>query len=367
MVQITKIQLFSLMLLFEIGSTTLFALGIGAKQDAWIVILIASFMSLGLLWIFTEIQKQYPDKNLVEILQSLLGKWLSFPLILLYALYFYSNASFNFYEFGEIIRTTFLENTPQLVILSVFMFTTIYMVFLGVEVIGRTAEILMPVLIIFLLSTFFLASISGALDFRELFPVLENGWNPVLKEVLNVVNFPFGESIIFFMFWHFIDKKESARKISLLVVGITGTVLVLTNLIIIMVLGSELAAKAEIPLLRVLFDINIADIITNLDIIGVTVLFIGGFYKTLLNFYGALLTVTTLFKLTNHKWTAIIMGISLIAYSVIYFQNITFHRWVGTEMNTPYIHRIFQSIPIIILIMIWLKNKPKNQLKRKGA
>jgi spore germination protein KB len=348
------------MLLFEIGSTTLFVLGIGAKQDAWIVILIATFISLGLVWIFTEIQKQYPDKNLVEILQCMLGKWLSVPLILLYALYFFSSASFNFYEFGEIIRTTFLENTPQLVILSVFMFTSIYMITLGFEVIARTAEILMPVLMIFLLITYFLASISGKLDIQELFPVLENGIKPVLKEVYPVINFPFGESVVFLMYWHMINKKESIRKITLLVVCMTGGILVLSNLIIITILGPELAAKAEIPLLRVLFDINIADIITNLDIIGVIVIFIGGFYKTVLNFYGAVLAVTTLFKFTNKKWMTIIMGIGLIVYSMTYYQNITFHRWVGFEFNTPYIHGIFSSMPILILLMIWLKNKTKN-------
>jgi spore germination protein KB len=352
------------MLLFEIGSTTLFALGIGAKQDAWIVVLIATFISLGLVWIFTEIQKQYPSKNLIEILQSLLGKWLSVPLILLYALYFYRSASLNFYEFGEIIRTTFLINTPLLVVLGVFMFTAIYMIILGVEVIGRTAEILMPVLIIFLLSTYFLIISSGKVDFQEIFPVLESGIKPVLKEVPHVINFPFGESIIFLMYWKFIDEKESIRKISLLVFGITGGLLVLTNMIIIMTLGSELAMKTEIPLLKIIFDINIADIITNLDIIGVIMIFIGGFYKTVLNLYGAVLAVTTLFKNTNQKWVAIIMGISLIVYSMISFRNITFHRWAGDEIYTPYVHTIFQSIPILIVIMIWLKSKTKYQRPR---
>ena len=361
MEQITKTQLFSLMLLFEIGSTTLFALGIGAKQDAWIVILIATIISFGLIWIFTQIQKQYPDKNLVEILQSLLGKWLSVPIILLYALYFFSSASFNFYEFGEIIRTTFLVNTPQLVILSVFIFTSIYMISLGFEVIARTGEILMPVLIIFLVTTYFLASISGALDIQELFPVLENGIKPVLKEVFPVVNFPFGESVVFLMYWHMLNKKEAIRKISLLVIGLTGGILILTNLMIITMLGPELAAKAEIPLLRVLFDINIADIITNLDIIGVIVIFIGGFYKTVLNFYAAVLAVTTLFKVKNKKWMTIIMGIGLILYSITYFENISFHRWVGFEFNSTYIHGIFSFMPIFILLLSWLKLKTKNQ------
>ncbi|WP_235991829.1 GerAB/ArcD/ProY family transporter [Metabacillus schmidteae] len=365
MEKITKSQLFSLMLLYEVGSTTLFALGIGAKQDAWIVILIATMISLGLVWIFTELQKQYPDKNLVEILQILLGKWLSVPLILLYALYFFSSASFNFYEFGEIIRTTFLVNTPQLVILGVFMFTSIYMITLGFEVIARTGEILMPVLIIFLFTTYFLASISGALDLQEILPVLENGIKPVLKEVLPVVNFPFGESVVFLLYWHMINKKESIRKIALLVICITGVILILTNLMIITMLGPELAAKAEIPLLRVLFDINIADIVTNLDIIGVIVIFIGGFYKTVLNFYASVLAVSTLFKWTNKKWLTIIMGLGLIVYSVTYFENISFHRWIGFEFNTNYLHGIFGSLPILILMLTWLKSKTNNQkLKR---
>jgi spore germination protein KB len=163
------------------------------------------------------------------------------------------------------------------------------------------------------------------------------------------------------MYWKFMDKKESIRKISLLVFGITGGLLVLTNMIIIMTLGSELAMKTEIPLLKIIFDINIADIITNLDIIGVIMIFIGGFYKTVLNLYGAVLAVTTLFKNTNQKWVAIIMGISLIVYSMISFRNITFHRWAGDEIYTPYVHTIFQSIPILIVIMIWLKSKTKYQ------
>ncbi|WP_078409883.1 GerAB/ArcD/ProY family transporter [Priestia abyssalis] len=364
MIQITKSQLLSLMLLYEIGSTTLFALGIRAKQDAWIAVLFATLISLGLLWIYTEIQKQYPGKDFVDILQSLLGKWLATPLILLYALYFFSDASFNFYEFGEIIRTSFLTDTPQFAILGVFIFTVVYMVILGVEVIARTAEILMPVLIIFLLSTYLVASMSGSLEIKELFPVLGNGIQPILKEVLPVINFPFGESIVFLMYWHFMDKKESVRKISLLVIGITGVLLMLSDIIIIMILGAELAAKSEIPLLRVLFDINIADILTNLDIIGVTIMFIGGFYKTVLNFYGAVLVVTTLFKSANQKWVAIVMGISLMVYSMIYFRNITFQRWIGGEVWLPYIVTIFQAIPILILIMIWLKSKTRNQLTR---
>lgn len=52
--RINEYQHFSLIVLFEIGSTTLFARGIEVKQDAWIAILIAMLMGLyhvmGLYW-----------------------------------------------------------------------------------------------------------------------------------------------------------------------------------------------------------------------------------------------------------------------------------------------------------------------------
>lgn len=55
MFRINKKQLFCLMMLFEIGSTTLFTLGIEAKQDAWISILISILIGLILLKIYIKI------------------------------------------------------------------------------------------------------------------------------------------------------------------------------------------------------------------------------------------------------------------------------------------------------------------------
>ncbi|GAA3329827.1 hypothetical protein GCM10020331_079870 [Ectobacillus funiculus] len=44
-------------------------------------------------------------------------------------------------------------------------------------------------------------------------------------------------------------------------------------------LGPELAANSAIPLLHVLLAINIADIITNVDLLAILVIFfIGGFF-----------------------------------------------------------------------------------------
>jgi len=96
-------------MLFEIGSTTLFSLGIKAKQDAWLVVIIAMLTGFGLLWIYTELQKNFPDKNLVGIIIALIGKPLGIPLAFLYAYYFIESSVLNFSEFGFLVNMTFFK------------------------------------------------------------------------------------------------------------------------------------------------------------------------------------------------------------------------------------------------------------------
>ncbi len=100
MIHISNTQLFMLIVAFQVGSTTLFALGIGAGRDAWIVILLASFIGFIFLWVFTEIAKQYPGINFSGILKEVLGNKLAVLILFSYAIYFYGQAHHNFYEFG---------------------------------------------------------------------------------------------------------------------------------------------------------------------------------------------------------------------------------------------------------------------------
>lgn len=154
MERITNVQLFTLIVAFEIGSTTLFVLGIGAKQDAWIVVILAFVVSLSLLWVYTQFPKYFPEKNFSEILHATLGPKTAKPLLLLYGLFFLSQTTHNFYEFGMLINLTALPQTPLLVILYLSSFIMIYTLSLGFEVLARTGEILLPYLLAFLIITF---------------------------------------------------------------------------------------------------------------------------------------------------------------------------------------------------------------------
>ena len=356
MERISTIQLFTLIVTFEIGSTTLFAQGIGAGRDAWIVILISYVIGLGLLWVFTQIPKYYPNKNFSEILNATLGVKIAKPLLLLFGLYFLSQSLHNFYEFGMLINMTALPKTPLLVILYLFIFVVIYILSLGVEVLARTAEIFLPYLLFFLISTFIVNSFSDTFELDNLLPILGDGIKPVLVEVHYVVAFPFGEMVVFLMFWHYVNKPTLIRKTTIVAVSL-ATILIIMNVIVMLaVLGPELAANTEIPLLETLLSINIANIITNLDSVAVFILFIGGFFKTAIHFMGFCLVITWLLNGIKPVWYITILGLLLPLLATYRFSGLDDQRWKGTEGGI-YSILLFSALPILLLIIIFLKKK----------
>lgn len=357
--RISNFQLFALIILHEIGSTTLFARGIEARQDAWIAILTGMLMGFIMLWVYTAIQQSYPEKNLPEILTTVLGKWVALPLILLYAFHFFFISVFNLREFTELFTITILPKTPVTVLIVFVMLTTVYAASSGIEVVARSAEMALPFFLFFLILTYALTFGSGIVDLSRLKPVLENGWKPVISTAFpSIVNFPFGEMSLFLMYWKYVNTKSSIRKVSFLSVGISGIFLTISVIIMISVLGVRMTSGTWIPLFEIIKLINVGDFITNLDTIGVVFMLVGGFFKMTLFFYGGVLVLQSLFKFRQQIWLILLSAVGTASFSIIYFPNLIFHRWVGLMVHIPYIDTIFDIIlPVLLLMIIWVKTK----------
>lgn len=357
MIKISKGQLLSLIILYEIGSTTLFALGIDAKQDAWLAILVSMIIGLGLLWIYSQIQQAYPDQNLGGIFVTVCGKWVGYSFALLYSLYFFIDASFNFWEFGDITVLLLFNETPLSAVLVSSLILIIYAVFLGIEVIARTCQVLTPIVLLFLVLIFAIV-LSGDVEFNRLQPVLENGLMPVFQAAFpEIISFPFGEVIVFLLYWKYVDAKRDIFKISLIAVSISGTILMISLIILITTIGVELSAISTIPLRQIVTRQNL-----RIDALVVIIFFIGGFIKMTLNFYASVLLIQSLFNNQNHKWVISLVGINLFGFSMTIFPNIMVHRFLGFKIMNVYIHSFFQIIiPCLLLLIIWFQQKVKRR------
>ena len=86
--KISSIQLFVMMVLFEMGSALLVPLAIDAKKDAWLAIMIGMLVSFVLLLVYHKLYWYYPDLLPTEYVQRILGKVAGTVFAFLYIFYF---------------------------------------------------------------------------------------------------------------------------------------------------------------------------------------------------------------------------------------------------------------------------------------
>ena len=198
---------------FHIGSTVILSPSAGAGRDAWMSLILGGAAGTLLMWSYAVIAKLNPSKTLVEILRERMGKIVGTILSFLYVWYFIHLASLVMRDFGEFICTTTYLETPMVVVIGLFAIVLLYTVNSGIEVMGRLSELLVPVIPIAIFIISF--SLITVHDFTDILPILENGFEPVLKATFGAITFPFGEMVVFLMLFPHLNRKEKLVKVVL--------------------------------------------------------------------------------------------------------------------------------------------------------
>src|SRR3954453_509072 len=153
-------QLFMLIFNFLLGSAIVIGVGKDAKQDAWIAITLMTLIGIGLIYFYYSINQLLPNKNLFEIMEYCFTRPIAILLSLGYVIYFLYTTTRVIRTFGEMITSAILPNTPIEVIAFSIMLVIAYIIYLGLEVLARIAEIFTPYVVVFLIliSIFLLTS-----------------------------------------------------------------------------------------------------------------------------------------------------------------------------------------------------------------
>ncbi|UUZ79523.1 spore germination protein [Paenibacillus sp. P26] len=274
--KITNTQIIFMVVLFEIGSTPLFALGIQAKQDAWLAMTAAALIGLVLLFLFLGLQKKETQLSLFGMLKKYFGRSPGSLLGWTYVVYFSYESMRNVRDFGELVRLTLLSDTPKSVIMLTVVILSVYGVSKGVEVFFRLPEILFPLVLFSYAGLILLFSFTDLVHFGRLAPVLENGIGPVLRAAFpDIVSFPFGQMLIFLMFWRYVENKEQLSSTSVFSYLGVASFLIFMSVLNLAILGPALAGISTIPLLESVQLISLAEVFERMDVLMALLLFVG--------------------------------------------------------------------------------------------
>jgi spore germination protein KB len=362
--KISVFQLFVLMFTYQLGTALVIPYGINAKKDAWLADLLGMCGGIVLFCIHHFLFCQYPNLPLTGYARKIFGKYLGWIIGLLYIVYFLYIAARNVRDFGDLIMTSTMPKTPLLAINILLVLVVCYVLYLGIEVIGRTAEVFIVMLVLFGATGNFFVLASGNIDIHNLQPFLENGWKPIVTTTFpETINFPFGEAIVFTMLFPYLNQPESLKKVWPSALISSGLILSYTIGLDIAVLGFEEVERSTFPLLSTIGKVNLMEFIQRLDAIVVLTFLITIFFKVSILLYGVVIGIVDLFKLKNHQQILLPVGVILIFWSMAISSNFSEHIEEGA-ISGRYSHILFYMIvPVLMLLIAMIRNGFKKKTK----
>ncbi|MED3863095.1 GerAB/ArcD/ProY family transporter [Priestia megaterium] len=359
--KLSVIQLFALMFIFEMGTALVVSYGTNARKDAWLAILLALCGGIVLFYIFHFLYRQYPNLLFTGYIRELFGKYLGWIVGLLYCLHFLYICGRNVRELGDLLVSSTLSETPLLAINLTLVLVICYVIHLGIEVVGRTAEVFMVVLLLLGAAGNFFVLVSGDVDFHQIRPFLECGWKPIFTTAFpHLLIFPFGEMIAFTMLLPYLNRPQLAKRAWLAAMISSGVILSWTVLLNTSVLGIDVMQRSVFPTLTAVGKVNLFDFIERLDAIVVFTLLITVFFKASIYLYAAVLGIADLFKLKTYRQILLPIG------TIVIFLSLTMASSFSEQGEEGFLnHYLSLALLIVVPMLMLVVSVIRNHFTRK--
>lgn len=365
---ISVFQLLVLVISFEIGSAIVVGVAGESKQDTWISLLVSTALGIGVVYFYYKLLAFLPGKNFYEIIEYSLGRSSSTVLGIIYAAYFFHQTARITRDFGELMVTAILPNTPVEVINILLLGLIAYILYLGLETLARTTEIFFPYIVGFIGLLSILLMASGRLEITRLQPVLANGLKPLGEDIFPVImNFPFGEMIAFTCIFCYVSKFRYAGKSGMLGIGIAGVILSFSAALKVMALGVNTMNRTVFPLLVTAREVSVAQFIERIDALVVFIMMLGIVVKCSVYMFAGLKGLEFVFKI---PYPCFVFPIAMVAYffSTILFTNTAEFDKEGAEILPYFLHTPLQyALPVIIFTCTYLRYRIETNRKKEEA
>jgi len=345
----------SLIVLFLIGSSSVFVMGLEAKKDLWLADIIAMVMALAMAYIYARLHYLFPKKDLYDILRLCFGKLIGEVILIILICFFMYWTADVMVNYGNFISAVSLDKTPQIVPMMVLAVLCAWGISNGIKVMGKWSELflLIPCFGLLLLTLLLIPK----MNYNNLLPIIGEGIKPVLAGAFDAFSFPFGQIFAFSIVFSNFKSRKSPYKIYSIGLIFAGIMLLITSLIGILVLGAEDAISTHYPTYATASRVDIGEFFQRVEVVVAISFVLGGFIKV-----GVLLQCTCIgiSKVLNFKdYIFLIVPVTLLVINLSYFQYDSIIHYNRFQADTwLYFTFPFQVIlPIIIWIVAEIRKK----------
>jgi len=341
-------QLYVGIIMFILGNVPLYELGVQARQNAPLAMLVGAAAGLLLAGMYLALHRRAPEAGLTELYRLHFGLWLGSAVAFMHGTEQACEAMNQLWSYGDLAGLTLLGNAPVWLIKLIACLLSAYTVIKGVEVLFRVIELLFPLTLASYLLLAVMLYLNKLPDWHRLLPFV--GFRTVVHAAIPLIMlFPFGQIITFLAIWSFVREQSKVTRTTLLAYMTVTLMLLYGNAIIMAVLGPQLAQGSVIPLLQVVQLIQLGGFIERLDIVVTLLLFFGLYVKLSVLYMATVLLVQPLLGCSR---TACVWIIGAVLYAATFLErNSTVHMWDTLHWLLMY-NVVFQiGVPVAMLVI----------------
>lgn len=358
--KINAYQFTLLIIMFSLGGTILLTPSISvyfAKQDAWIAGLLSIIISVFLILLYVKLSSRYPNLNLFEICDHILGRWVGNFFSILFLLYIFLLTITLLEDLGNFLSIQVMANTPKEIFYVTFLALAVFAIYSGIEPVARSAEILFPFLLFLYVITSLL--LIPEMDLHELAPVLEFGIKPILFSSYNFLSFPFLQLFIFMVFIPNLNHPQKAKKVFLIGMIIGGILVVLETFYSLTILGVDLTIRNVHPSYLLAKKISVSDFFQRIEVVISFIWGISLYIKTSICFYAFIIGCGHLFRLKGTRSFILPFSILLLSLTVIFTPDYMTYNEFNKKIWATLTWIIGFILPLFLLIISTIRKKSK--------
>ncbi|CAK7087328.1 endospore germination permease [Tissierella sp.] len=327
-------------------------------KDGWIAIIIGGLLMAAGIIIINKLFDLYPDKDFFEIGEEVLGKWI-FNIFLIFVFsYLVGLMSSVARNLAEILKAFLLETTPTEIMIVTFVLTTSYIARSEIQIIGRAAYLIYPVILGFIIFLIFVSLPNS--DFTNILPVFQSSMKGLPKSI-EVSFFSYlGFEILLFSI-PFTEERKKTLKASLTGIGIVMAMYVIIFILCLSQYGIHHLQRQTFPTLSIIKEIDLPGyFIENLDGLVMAIWVLIVFATMASTYYSAGKVLSKLFITRDHSLFIIPLLPIVYIVSLIPQNIIEVNKQLGTFINYSGLVSIF-ILPILIYCIGYIKLRWKRR------
>jgi len=358
-------QLTMLIMFFLIGGSGLSATSRYSGQNAWIVLLFAGLFAGILFTLYHRISKVHQHQGLPDVLKSTFGKVLGTIILFIYACFFlFRTISVGNYM-SAMAQETLMLGVNHHVVIAMLMVTVIVSALYGLNVIGRTSEIFMFIIIIFLIPFLIAPFTSDSFRVANLVPILADGPLGIVEDIARATMFPYAELIVFLMLFPYVTPVDDKKilKRSYIAIIISTVLMIAIDIVTVGLIGATLTENFEYSFFNAMQLVRLSGFLERLDPLAIVIMVASEYFKLVIYFFITVLCFQALHQKFNFK---IVLSILIV---IIFFLAPIIPPPEAAFLKNTLPFRILPTFQLIIPLIIWIvseirfRNKiPKKQL-----